>query len=116
VVSTKPYYVEIFLPSKDWPNSLSGKDELDIELLLSPSKTPINVGLMKEISRNCVRGRNDPPHGVDGGGGARGSLSGAEIKSMQLETPAMYANFGFSTEVYEVQYDLDIRLISKFND
>lgn len=112
VVSTTPSYIEIKLPSKDWPNSLSGKDELDIELSLTPSKTAINVGSLREVRRNCVRSRPEPSRGVDGA--VRGGLKGSEFGDSETSQLAHLEGFGFSSQVFEVQYELDIRLISRF--
>ncbi len=112
IVSTKPSFIEIKLPSKDWPNSLTGTDELDIELSLTPSKIAIDIGSLREVRRNCVRSRPEPSRGVDGA--ARGGLKGSESSDFKSSQITYFEGFGFTSQVYEVQYELDIRLVSSF--
>lgn len=103
-ISKNPHYIEIKLPSKRWPSAL-GKEELDIELKLIPSKTVINVGSMKEVRRVCTRTRGDPPRGADGGRGGGGWLNYEKASS---------EGYGFTSQVFEVQYDLEVYFISHY--
>ena len=109
-ISLNGKYVEIKLPSKEWTTAINGKDELDIELVIIPSKTTINVGNMREIRRVCVRTPRDPPRGAEGGraGGWHKDLDRNFIEGANFE------GFGYSTQVFEVQYELDIRFISHY--
>ncbi len=105
-ISTNPNYVEIKLPSKEWPTAL-GREELDIELSLNPTKTAINVGSMREVRRVCTRSPRDPPRGADGGRG------GGMYKSF-IDMSYSSSGVGFSSQVFEVQYDLEVFFVSEY--
>jgi hypothetical protein len=108
-VSTKPNFIEIKLPSKSWPTAL-GKDELDIVLSLTPSKKAINIGNMREVRRICTRTPSEPTRGADGG------RAGGWHKEMGQDFPEKenLGSFGYSAQVFEVQYDLEVYFISQY--
>lgn len=105
-VSTKPNFIEIKLPSTSLP-LVFGKDELDIELNLIPTKKAIYVGNMKEVRKICTRSPRDPPRGADGGRG------GGFYKSF-YSADRNLGGFGFAAQVFDVQYDLEIYFISHY--
>ncbi|MFP5386027.1 MAG: hypothetical protein ACLGHN_08120 [Bacteriovoracia bacterium] len=106
-ISTKPYYVEIKLPSKNWSLSMR-KEEIDIELSVAPSKTVINVGSMREVRRICTRTPSEAPRGADGGRG------GGWYKSFDHSEAQFFEGHGFSAQLFEVQYDLEVYFYSHY--
>ena len=106
-VSASPSYIEIKLPSKNWPTALS-KEELDIELSLNPTKTVINIGNMSEVKRTCRKASSEPSRGVDGGRG------GGLHKDLVFSEKSFSGILGYSAQVFEVQYDLEVRFITQY--
>lgn len=111
-ISSKDKFIEIKFPSKNWSRIPSGKEELDIEISIIPAKTAINVGHMREIQRRCVRARAEPSRGVDGA--VRGGLSGLDANEKDFSIMPTSQSFGYMTQVFEVQYDLEIRFLSQY--